>query len=60
MRCRNEVVLDLVKEFADGKGMSRSGSLFYLPERMSIRLLRQREVCDGIGKSFVVCGATDY
>ena len=26
--------LDLVKEFADGKGISRSGSLFDLSERM--------------------------
>ena len=34
VRSRNEVVLDLVKEFADGKGISRSGSLFYLSERM--------------------------
>ncbi len=31
---RNEEVLDLVEEFADGKGMSRSDSLFYLSERM--------------------------
>ena len=30
----NEEVLDLVEEFADGKGMSRSDSLFYLSERM--------------------------
>ena len=34
VRCRNKVVLDLVKEFADVKGMSRSGSLLYLSERM--------------------------
>ena len=31
---RNEEVLDLVEEFADGKGMSRSDSLFYLSGRM--------------------------
>ena len=31
---RNEEILDLVEEFADGKGMSRSDSLFYLSERM--------------------------
>ena len=31
---RNEDVLDLVQEVADGKGMSRSDSLFYLSERM--------------------------
>ena len=31
---RNEDVLDLVEEFADGKGMRRSDSLFYLSERM--------------------------
>ena len=31
---RNEEALDLVEEFADGKGMSRSDSLFYLSERM--------------------------
>ena len=31
---RNEEVLDLVEEFADGKEMSRSDSLFYLSERM--------------------------
>ena len=31
---RNEAVLDLVQEFADGKGMSRSDTLFYLSERM--------------------------
>tara|TARA_B100000674_G_scaffold491390_1_gene509221 strand:+ start:1370 stop:1564 length:195 start_codon:yes stop_codon:yes gene_type:complete len=31
---RNEEVLDLVEEFADGKRMSRSDSLFYLSERM--------------------------
>ena len=31
---RNEDVLHLVQEFADGKGMSRSDSLFYLSERM--------------------------
>ena len=31
---RNEEVLNLVEEFADGKGMSRSDSLFYLSERM--------------------------
>ena len=31
---RNQEVLDLVEEFADGKGMSRSVSLFYLSERM--------------------------
>ena len=28
---QNEEVLDLVEEFADEKGMSRSDSLFYLP-----------------------------
>ena len=31
---RNEEILDLVEEFANGKGMSRSDSLFYLSERM--------------------------
>ena len=31
---RYEEVLDLVEEFADGKGISRSDSLFYLSERM--------------------------
>ena len=31
---RNEEVLDLVEEFADGKGMSRSDSLSYLSEQM--------------------------
>ena len=31
---RNEEILDLVEEFADVKGISRSDSLFYLSERM--------------------------
>ena len=30
----NEEILDLVEEFADVKGISRSDSLFYLSERM--------------------------
>ena len=31
---RNEEVLDFVEEFANGKGMSRSDSLFYLSGRL--------------------------
>lgn len=31
---RNKEVLDLIEEFANGKGMNRSDSLFYLSERM--------------------------
>ncbi len=41
---RNEEILDLVEEFADGKGMSRSGSLFYLSERM----LNQMTMAQGV------------
>ena len=39
---RNEEVLDLVEEFADGKGMSRSDSLFYLSERMPNQITEAR------------------
>ena len=39
---RNEEVLDLVKEFADGKGMSRSDSLFYLSERMLNQMIKTK------------------
>ena len=48
---RNEEVLDLVEDFADGKGMSRSDSLFYLSGECLIRLPRQKEVRNGIDKS---------
>ena len=39
---RNEEVLDLVEEFADGKGMSRPDSLFYLSERMLNQLIKTK------------------
>ena len=39
---RNEDVLDLVDEFADGKGMSRSDSLFYLSERMLNQMTNEK------------------
>ena len=39
---RNEDVLDLVQEFADGKGMSRSDSLFYLSERMLNQMTKEK------------------
>ena len=39
---RNEEILDLVQEFADGKGMSRSDSLFYLSERMLNQMTKAR------------------
>ena len=38
---RNEGVLDLVEEFADEKGMSRSDSLFYLSERMLNQMTKE-------------------
>ena len=40
---RNEEILDLVEEFADGKGMSRSDSLFYLSARMLNLLTKTKE-----------------
>lgn len=58
---RNEEVLDLVEEFTDGKGMSRFDSIrcsICLSE-CSISSLRQREVCNGINKSFTLCGEVD-
>ena len=39
---RNEEILDLIEEFADGKGMSRSDSLFYLSERMLNRMVNRK------------------
>ena len=39
---RNEEILDLVEEFADGKGMSRSDSLFYLSERMLNQMIKSK------------------
>ena len=39
---QNEEILDLVEEFADGKGMSRSDSLFYLSERMLNQLIKAK------------------
>ena len=39
---RNEEILDLVQEFADGKGMSRSDSLFYLSERMLNQMIKSK------------------
>ncbi len=39
---RNEEILDLVQEFADGKGMSRSDSLFYLSERMLNQMIKTK------------------
>ena len=39
---RNQEILDLVEEFADGKGMSRSDSLFYLSERMLNQLAKAK------------------
>ena len=39
---RNEEILDLVEKFADGKGMSRSDSLFYLSERMLNQVTKAR------------------
>ena len=39
---RNEEILDLVEEFADGKGMSRSDSLFYLSERMLNQMIKTK------------------
>ena len=39
---RNEDVLDLVEEFGDGKGMSRSDSLFYLSERMLNQMIKTK------------------
>ena len=39
---RNEEILDLVEEFADGKGMSRSDSLFYLSERMLNQMIKAK------------------
>lgn len=39
---RNEEILDLIEEFADGKGMSRSDSLFYLSERMLNRIVNTK------------------
>jgi len=39
---RNEEVLDLVEEFADGKGMSRSVSVFYLSERMLNQMIKTK------------------
>ena len=38
---RNEDVLDLVEAFADGKGMSRSDSLFYLSGRMLNQMTKE-------------------
>ena len=42
VRRRNEEILDLVEEFADGKGMSRSDSLFYLSERMLNQMIKSK------------------
>ena len=39
---RNEDVLDLVEAFADGKGMSRSDSLFCLSERMLTQMTKAK------------------
>ena len=39
---RNEEILDLIEEFADGKGMSRSDSLFYLSERMLNQIIKPK------------------
>ena len=39
---RNKEILDLVEEFADGKGMSRSDSLFYLSERMLNQMIKTK------------------
>lgn len=40
---RNEDILDLVEEFANRKGMSRSDSLFYLSERMLNQMIKSKE-----------------
>ena len=40
---RNEEILDLVEEFADWKGMSRSDSLFYPSERMLNQMTKAKE-----------------
>ena len=39
---QNEEILDLVEEFADGKGMRRSDSLFYLSERMLNQMIKTK------------------
>ena len=52
---RNEEVLDLVEEFADGKGMSRSDSLFYLSERMLNQMTKAQGGLRWLDKSLAVC-----
>ena len=49
---RNEEILDLVEHFTDGKGVSRSDSLFYLSERMLNQMTKTKGALQWHQKEF--------